>query len=356
MTRRPPKAVSTSTRPARVGLDLADLGRLRRSRARRRARRARRSAASGATKATSRALVGDVHRVDAEDLAGAEHGRVHRDRRLAHDDRHTRGAGELVEHRRDAAARGVAQAAQRAGRRRRAARRRPARASACRTRSRRASSNSPRASMIAVPCSPIGPETRIRSPGRSDAGRERARGSTPPEPGRADVHRVAAAALDDLGVARDDLDAGRRRGARRSPRPRRAGRRPRGPPRARARASARAAGRRPTARSLTVPLTASSPIEPPGKRIGLTTKLSVVSARPVRRPPRRRSSSHAEGRREQPLDERLRRLAAGAVGHRDLLVAEAQRLRADPLDQLEGACASVGGHTTSRSRAKRPKL
>ena len=30
-----------------------------------------------------------------------------------------------------------------------------------------------------------------------------------------------------------------------------------------------------------MPLTASSPIEPPGKRIGLTTKLSVVIARPV---------------------------------------------------------------------------
>jgi hypothetical protein len=40
-----------------------------------------------------------------------------------------------------------------------------------------------------------------------------------------------------------------------------------------------ASGRAPaTARSLTVPLTASSPIDPPGKRIGLTTKLSVVSA------------------------------------------------------------------------------
>ena len=41
-----------------------------------------------------------------------------------------------------------------------------------------------------------------------------------------------------------------------------------------------ATGRAPaTARSLTVPLTASSPIEPPGKRIGLTTKESVVMAR-----------------------------------------------------------------------------
>ena len=38
-----------------------------------------------------------------------------------------------------------------------------------------------------------------------------------------------------------------------------------------------ASGRAPaTARSLTVPLTASSPIEPPGKRSGLTTNESVV--------------------------------------------------------------------------------
>ena len=40
-----------------------------------------------------------------------------------------------------------------------------------------------------------------------------------------------------------------------------------------------ATGRAPeTDRSLTVPLTASSPIDPPGNRSGLTTKLSVVSA------------------------------------------------------------------------------
>ena len=62
----------------------------------------------------------------------------------------------------------------------------------------------------------------------------------------------------------------------RSPRPPRAARRSRGPPRGSSRASARAGGRPPTARSLTVPLTASSPIEPPGKRSGLTTKESVV--------------------------------------------------------------------------------
>ena len=43
--------------------------------------------------------------------------------------------------------------------------------------------------------------------------------------------------------------------------------------------SVSASGRAPAiARSLTVPLTASSPIEPPGKRSGLTTKESVVNA------------------------------------------------------------------------------
>ena len=78
--------------------------------------------------------------------------------------------------------------------------------------------------------------------------------------------------------SRTPAAAGRRA---RSPRPRRAGRRRRGPPRAPA-TSVSASGRAPaTARSLTVPLTASSPIEPPGKRIGLTTKLSVVSASPA---------------------------------------------------------------------------
>ena len=43
-----------------------------------------------------------------------------------------------------------------------------------------------------------------------------------------------------------------------------------------------ASGRAPdTARSLTVPLTASSPIDPPGKRIGVTTNASVVTASAV---------------------------------------------------------------------------
>ena len=55
-----------------------------------------------------------------------------------------------------------------------------------------------------------------------------------------------------------------------------------------------------TARSFTVPLTASSPIEPPGKRSGLTTKLSVVMAMrgavDLRRARRRRDGVRADDR------------------------------------------------------------
>ena len=80
-----------------------------------------------------------------------------------------------------------------------------------------------------------------------------------------------------------------------------------------------------------MPLTASSPIEPPGKRSGLTTKLSVVNA--SRRAAdvelggvaQRLQERTAEERREQPLDEAPAGLAAGAVGHLDLRVAEADR-------------------------------
>ena len=66
--------------------------------------------------------------------------------------------------------------------------------------------------MIAVPWAPIAPETRIRSPGAGASGDSAARGSTLPMPGRAHVHAVGVAALDDLRVAGDDRHAGRRRG------------------------------------------------------------------------------------------------------------------------------------------------
>ena len=49
----------------------------------------------------------------------------------------------------------------------------------------------------------------------------------------------------------------------------------------------------PTARSLTVPLTASSPMSPPGKKMGETTYESVVTARVV--PPTSRSAWSPDG-------------------------------------------------------------
>ena len=197
--------------PRRLRPHLADL---RRALAAGRARMASRaaSAASGATAATSTPSLATYMGSMPEDLGGAPHRRLHRHVRLAHDHRH-------------AARRAPARSAptprrrgwRRAGsaarpRRHPAARRPSATASACRTRSSASSSNSPRASMIAMPCSPTGPETSIRSPGRSASGDSAARGSTPPEPGRGDVHRVGVAALDDLGVAGHHLDAGALRG------------------------------------------------------------------------------------------------------------------------------------------------
>ena len=66
-----------------------------------------------------------------------------------------------------------------------------------------------------------------------------------------------------------------------------------------------------------------------------------------------------ERRHEQPLDQTLRRLASGAMGHVDLLVAELGALGPRGLDDPEDLLLAIGdgGHqTTSRSRAKRPKL
>ena len=115
----------------------------------------------------------------------------------------------------------------------------------------------------------------------------------------------------------------------------------------------RACGRAPAiARSLAVPLTASSPIEPPGKRRGETTKLSEVIA--SRTPPsidgagvaHRGERLDTERRHQQPLDQRLRRLAAGAVGQGDLLVSKTRSLGAGGLDDLQDALFPPGdAHT-----------
>ena len=186
------------------------------------------------------------------------------------------------------------------------------------------SSNSPRASMIAVPCSPIVPgqqdavaradrvggqagarvaAARRRSCRRTSR-RRAPRSTTLVSPATISTPAAAAARGDrlDLGAA-----------ARRRP----------GPPRGSA-TGVSASGRAPeTARSLTVPLTARSPIEPPGKRSGLTTNESVVIASSAPSTLDRAGVAHrlervaAERRHEQALDHALGRLAAGAVGHGD---------------------------------------
>ena len=69
-------------------------------------------------------------------------------------------------------------------------------------------------------------------------------------------------------------------------------------------------------------------MEPPGKRSGLTTKLSVVMAMRVplmstcAASPKGSVDSAEENRREQAFDQAAAGLAAGAVRHFDLRVAE----------------------------------
>ena len=66
--------------------------------------------------------------------------------------------------------------------------------------------------MIAVPCSPIVPETRMRSPGAQRGRRELRARVARPTPVVQTYIPSAVAALDDLRVAGDDLHVGRRGG------------------------------------------------------------------------------------------------------------------------------------------------
>ena len=202
--------------------------------------RPRRPAATNATSLPSLATyIGSIPRISAAPATAG----LHRAPRLAHDHRDRRRAGQLVQHRRHAAAGGVAHAAQLG----------PAASSSASTagHSERvsdsisaSSSNSPRASMIAVPCSPMLPDSRMRSPGRRPAGEScaRDRGGR-----RRSVHTYMPSAWPRsttlVSPATTSTPAASRGGGR-SPRPRRAARRRAGPPRAPARASARAAARR----------------------------------------------------------------------------------------------------------------
>ncbi len=164
------------------------------------------------------------------------------------------------------------------------------------------SSNSPRASMTAVPCSPIGPESRIRSPGRSEPGESEARGSMRPRPvvvTYIESHLPRSTTL--VSPAMISTPAARAAAAIASTSARRSSAER---PSSSTSESVSASGRAPAiARSLTVPLTASSPIEPPGKRIGLTTKLSVVIASPSITPasPSSRSASPPKAGTKSPF-------------------------------------------------------
>ena len=205
------------------------------------------------------------------------------------------------------------------------------------------SSNSPRASMIAVPCAAIGPESRIRSPGR--AGSNCARGSLRPSP--VVVMYIPSAwprstTLVSPPTIRTPAASAARAIASTSALSVSASR-----PSSRIRESVRASGSAPAiARSLTVPLTASSPIEPPGKRSGLTTYASVVMARSPTSAASSSASIPKAGASRPSTRLRVAR-AAGAVGHRDALVAELRALGPGGLDDPQDALLPFrdGGHS-----------
>ena len=78
-----------------------------------------------------------------------------------------------------------------------------------------------------------------------------------------------------------------------------------------------------TARSFTVPFTASSPIDPPGKNSGCTTNESVLIAMLARRQIKHRGIAQilqrriAKRRQKQVLHQLVAQLAAAAVAHHD---------------------------------------
>ncbi len=139
-------------------------------------------------------------------------------------------------------------------------------------------------------------------------------------------------------------------------------------PSSRTSARVRATGRAPaTARSFTVPFTARSPIEPPGKRSGVTTKLSVVIAsstpptdRSAESPSAAGSGAPRAGTSIPSISVWLARPPAPWAmvmrGSRNLArLARATSMRSrTTCSRSETAVRSAIRQTTSRSRAKRP--
>ena len=127
-------------------------------------------------------------------------------------------------------------------------------------------------------------------------------------------------------------------------------------------------GRAPaTARSLTVPLTARSPIEPPGKRSGVTTKLSVVIASSTPPTDSSAASPRAAGSGAPRAGTSIPSISVWLArppapwamvmrGSRNLArLARAVSMRSrTTCSRSETAVRSAMPQTTSRSRAKRP--
>ena len=223
------------------------------------------------------------------------------------------------------------------------------------------SSNSSRASMIAEPCSPIGPDTMIRSPGRRPAVDSSARGSSTPTPvvqtyilsawprsttlvSPVTICTPAASAAPrrrlDLGaqlVGRQALLEHEREAQRQRPRARH-GQVVHGA--VHGQLADRAAGEADRPHHEAV----GGQREPhPVDRHG--AGVAELGERLV-----------TEGGQEEALDQRLAGLAAGAVRHRDALVLELRLLAAGGLDDPEDPLFPRGpgggvAHTTSRSLA-----
>ncbi len=194
--------------------------------------------------------------------------------------------------------------------------------------------------MMAMPWSPMVPETRMASPGCARWGKPYA-DSLPQQAhaGGVDIAAVAMAALDHLGVSGHDLDAGRRGGI---------GLRActmaaswaSGNPSSRMKLALRNFGSAPeTARSLTVPLTASAPMDPPGKKKrphdegicahGQAARGEVEDGRVAEILERR----VAERGKKKMLNKLVAELAAASMAHHDVRIAD-QGQRAGPVGEV----------------------
>ena len=128
-----------------------------------------------------------------------------------------------------------------------------------------------------MPCSPIEPLRRMRSPGRARFAERRSPSANDADAGSVDEHSVATALFDDFGVTRDDRHAGFFGGV--AKRFDDTTQRPKLQSLFENECGAQIERLAPPiARSFTVPWTASEPIFPPGKKSGFTTNESVVKA------------------------------------------------------------------------------